>query len=183
MVLSCSGWNCRRLINRGVALNLLGLAPQAIAAFARVIELDPTHAQARYDLGGVYRQQRDWPRALDAYNGALGVQPRFVAARVNQAVTLIDLGRHEEAVAACDRAIQIDAADLAADRFPDARAYAYSAKGVALLQLGRDPEALAAFDQALDLRDDAQTWRHKATVLQRLGRHDEAAIAAARGGG
>jgi tetratricopeptide (TPR) repeat protein len=168
--------------NRGVALNLLGLDTQAIDAFERVIELDATHAQALYDLGGVYRRRSDWPRALDAYNRALGVQPRFVAARVNKAVTLIDLGRHQDAVAACDRAIQIDAAEVAADRFPDARSFAYGAKGVALLQLGRDAEALTAFDQALELRDDPQTWRHKATALERLGRPDEAQAAAARSG-
>jgi tetratricopeptide (TPR) repeat protein len=168
--------------NRGVALNLLGLDVQAIEAFERVTQIDPTHAQAMYDLGGAYRKSGDWSRALDAYNRALGVQPRFVAARVNQAVTFIDLRRYEDAIVACDRAIQIDSADVAADRFPDARSFAHSAKGVALLQLGRAEEALAAFDQALDLRDDPQTWRHKATVLQRLGRADEAHAAASRAG-
>lgn len=168
--------------NRGVALNLLGLDAQAIEAFERLTELDPTHVQAMYDLGGVHRKRGDWRSALEAYNRALGVQPRFVAARVNRAVTLIDLGRYEDAVAACDRAIQIDAAELAVDRFPHARSFAHSAKGVALLKLGRDAEALVALDQALDLRDDAQTWQHKATALQRLGRHDEAKAATARAG-
>jgi Flp pilus assembly protein TadD len=168
--------------HRGVALNLLGLDPQSIEAFEQVTQIDPTHAQAMYDLGGVYRKRGDSQRALDAYNQALGVQPRFVAARINRAVTLIDLGRYQDALAACDRAIQIDIAEVAADRFPHARSFAHSAKGVALLKLDRYALALDAFDQALELRDDPQTWHHKAAVLQRLGRHDEAQAAAARAG-
>jgi tetratricopeptide (TPR) repeat protein len=166
--------------NRGMALNLLGRSGEAIAAFEQVTQVDPTNVQAMYDIGGVYRTVGDLERALDAYHRALAAQPRYVAARVNLAVTLNDLDRCAEAVRACDRAIQIDMAEVAADQFPNARSFAYGAKGAALLKLGRNEEALEAIDLALADREDAQNHANRAAVLERLGRHEEARAAALR---
>jgi tetratricopeptide (TPR) repeat protein len=166
--------------NRGIALKMLGRTADAIVAFGRAAQLDPSHAQPWYDIGGAYRQLGDLPRAVDAYNRALAAEPLFVAARINLAVTLNDVGRADDAIRACDRAIQIDAAQVAVDEIPHARAFAYGAKGAALLKLGRNAEALEAIDLALADREDALTYTNRATVLERLGRHDESRAATQR---
>jgi tetratricopeptide (TPR) repeat protein len=166
--------------NRGMALNLLGRPADAIAAFERAALLDPTNVQAMYDIGGVYRKLGDRNQAVAAYNRALAAQPRYVAARINKAVTLNELDRCEEAVRECDRAIQIDTAEVAADHFPNARSFAYGAKGAALLKLGRNEESLQAIDLSLADREDALNYVNRAAVLERLGRHEEARAATLR---
>jgi len=83
----------------------------------------------------------------------------------NQASSLFELGRFEEALALFERAIQLDPTDV----------YSYYNKGLAFQQLGRLVEALAAFEQAIQLDPaDAQAYQNEGDVLQQLGRVTEA---------
>jgi tetratricopeptide (TPR) repeat protein len=79
-----------------------------------------------------------------------------------------DLGRDEEALAAFEKAVELDSEN----------ASNWSLKGEALAGLGRDEEALAAFEKAVALDpDDAKTWWWKGLCLANLGRHEEALVA------
>ena len=62
-------------------------------------------------------------------------------AHSNRGIALRDLGRFEEALAACDRAIEID----------PRHAVAHTNRGNALRDLGRFEEALAAYDRAIEI--------------------------------
>ncbi len=81
---------------------------------------------------------------------------------------LSDQGRHDEALAALDRAIELE---------PDNEVTLHN-RGVALNELGRYDEALAALDRALELRpDDPVTLNNRGWALDGLDRYDEALAA------
>jgi len=77
-------------------------------------------------------------------------------------------GRHEEALAAFDKALALK---------PD-NAFAWNNRGSTLRNLGRYEEALAAFDKALALKpDNAFAWNNRGSTLRNLGRYEEALAA------
>jgi predicted O-linked N-acetylglucosamine transferase (SPINDLY family) len=75
------------------------------------------------------------------------------------------LGRWQPALAAYDRAIELD----------PGFAHAYCNRGAVLERLGRWDDALASYDRALALdSDDVLTHYNRGSVLKQLGRFDEA---------
>ncbi len=83
----------------------------------------------------------------------------------NKGASLAELGRHQDALACYDRAIEIN------PRY----ASAWYNKGAALGDLGRHQDALACYDRAIDINPrDAAAWSNKGPVLGKLGRHQEA---------
>jgi tetratricopeptide (TPR) repeat protein len=78
------------------------------------------------------------------------------------------LQRYQEALDACNRAIQLD----------DTCASAYCQKGEILHQVRRLQEALDALEQAISLEPDARTpYKQKASLLADVRRYDEALAA------
>jgi tetratricopeptide (TPR) repeat protein len=64
-------------------LKLALLFEDAMRAFERVVELDPTVAEAWFSLGLLAQDRGDWEKALDAYRRALSARPAFPEAAVN----------------------------------------------------------------------------------------------------
>jgi serine/threonine protein kinase len=83
----------------------------------------------------------------------------------NKGYSLENLGRHEEAIRCCDKALEFDPR-LAA---------AWTNKGNSLNSLGCYEEAIPCFDKALEIDPrDADGWTNKGTSLGSLGRYEEA---------
>jgi tetratricopeptide (TPR) repeat protein len=83
----------------------------------------------------------------------------------NKAVALDSLGRYEDALACCDRALVIDPRHAAA----------WLNKGNAIGHMGRSEEAIACFDRVLEIDPrDAGAWHNKGFSLDRLGCSEEA---------
>ena len=83
----------------------------------------------------------------------------------NKAGSLNALGRHEEAIECCDKALAIDPRDVVA----------LNNKGNALIDMGRYEEGATCFGEALSLEPkNATVWTGKGRVLGKLNRHDEA---------
>ena len=83
----------------------------------------------------------------------------------NKGFALSSLGRHNEALQAYNRAIEID---------PQV-AVAWNNKGNALDDLGKYDEAIAAFNEAIRLDPKfAEAWSNKGIALIGQGKHDEA---------
>ena len=102
---------------------------------------------------------------------ALEVAEELVAIRghaqdwLNQGDCLSNLGRHDEALASCDKAIELDPND----------APAWRGRGAALGNLGRYDEALAAFDKAIELDpNNVLIWGARGLFLDNLGRYEDA---------
>ncbi len=105
---------------------------------------------------------RPYPRAI----------PQTPEIQVNdllrRGMSLHELGKREEALAAYEQALRLD---------PN-NASVHECRGLVLGQLGRREEALAAYEQALRLDpNDALTHRCRGDMLRELGRREEALAA------
>lgn len=69
----------------------------ALADFTRLAEYCPTYAEGFNQRAYIYFLQEDYSRALVELDIALGLQPRHVGAQSGRALTLMNLGRVDEA--------------------------------------------------------------------------------------
>ena len=132
---------------------------QASAIARRLIWSGPNRTSVPTDIG------------LEAAHIAAAVQPDSPSAWHNYAAALDDAERLAEALAAYDRAIELDPGSAAA----------HTGRGIALRHLGRAEEALAAYDRAIELDPgNATTHGNRGVALQHLGRAEEALAACDR---
>ena len=93
----------------GRALRELGRMAEAAVRFEQAIESDPNHAEALDHLALWRFQQRRYQDALDLYRAHAVLEPDSATIHANIGVTLYYLGRPEEALAAMERVLQLDA--------------------------------------------------------------------------
>lgn len=75
------------------------------------------------------------------------------------------LGRHQEAIRCCDKAIDLNPRSAAA----------WCNKGASLRKLGRYEEAIQCYDKAIELNNQyAKAWNNKGYSFHILGRYEEA---------
>src|SRR5205823_14076188 len=96
------------LFARGVALeedprNQL----QAIAAYERVLELDPEHAAAHINLGTLYYNRQDYKAAEEHYRRAVKIDSRYALAHFDLGNVLDETGRVAEAIQTYLAALQL----------------------------------------------------------------------------
>jgi tetratricopeptide (TPR) repeat protein len=113
---------------------------EALKEFQQELELDPTHANAAYEIGEIHRKAGRLDAAREYFETALKSYPEFEEALVGLGRTLVVLGKPEPAVALLQKAIAINAASQVAYY---QLAQAYRALGNAAAQ----EKALAAFEQ------------------------------------
>jgi predicted O-linked N-acetylglucosamine transferase (SPINDLY family) len=140
-------------------------AGTAIAAYRRVLELQPEFARAHYLLGLLLRDRGDQADAVKQLNLAVRAAPGFVDARAALANLTREAGRCDEAIALCHDGVAAA---------PRATAL-WRALGLSELARGRANEARIAFDRALSLLPgDADTHYNRGVALQ-VGRKRRAA--------
>ena len=93
----------------GRALKELGRMPEAAERFEHAVESDPSHAEALDHLALWRFQQRRYQDALELYRAQSVLKPDSATTQANIGVTLYYLGRPEEALAAMQRVLQLDA--------------------------------------------------------------------------
>jgi tetratricopeptide (TPR) repeat protein len=81
---------------------------EAKAAYEKSIALDPSHVDARVNLGRLLHEEGAPAAAEKQYRAALTADPGHPVAAFNLGVALDDLGRTAEAAAAYRRAIELD---------------------------------------------------------------------------
>jgi predicted O-linked N-acetylglucosamine transferase (SPINDLY family) len=79
--------------------------PAAQAALMRALEIDPQHADARFQLGNLHREQRRFPDAIAAYEAVLANGPAHAGVLNNLGLALEGAGEHERAIAAYHSAL------------------------------------------------------------------------------
>ena len=110
----------------------------------------------------VYNGQHE--KAVGVYNAALEISLDHEALN-NKGYALRELGKYEEAVAACDMALSIKS-----DYYE-----ALINKGLALHDLGKYEEAIVVYDMALETKPNLyEALYNKGNTLYELGRYEEA---------
>jgi tetratricopeptide (TPR) repeat protein len=80
---------------------------EAIAAYQKVIELDPSHAAAHINLGTLYYNRQDFNLAERHYRQALEADPRYALAYFDLGNVLDETGRVQEAIQTYKTALQL----------------------------------------------------------------------------
>jgi tetratricopeptide (TPR) repeat protein len=157
------------LLQRALAHHRAGDHDAAEAAYTAMLAADANDVDALHLLGVIATARGAPARGLALIEQALTLRdsPRF---HCNRGIALGQLDRHQEALAAYQRALR-DRPD-----YPEA----LNNLGTALERLGRPAEAAAAFRRALALRpDEPDWWGNLGNALRDL-RQTEAAEAAYR---
>jgi tetratricopeptide (TPR) repeat protein len=80
---------------------------QAIAAYQRVLELDPGHAAAHINLGTLHYNRQDYTLAERHYRAAVEIDSRYALAYFDLGNVLDETGRVSEAIQAYNTALQL----------------------------------------------------------------------------
>ena len=70
-----------RYFARGRQYVINGKSPEAVIMFRNAIQIDPSFAEARYELGVALMQRRDFPGAFREFRRAVELNPGMVKAR------------------------------------------------------------------------------------------------------
>jgi len=93
---------------RGVALEEDPASyKDALVAYHKVVEMEPQHAPAHINLGTLYYNLQDYPKAEHHYRVAIDSDPRYALAYFDLANVLDETGRLQEAIKVYKAAIQL----------------------------------------------------------------------------
>jgi tetratricopeptide (TPR) repeat protein len=153
---------------RGTLLVKKGQIERAIEAMREAVRLEPEVPEFKANLGAALvekaRRANDaatLARAIDVLEEAALAGPKTALVHGNLGMALQTAGRYDEALAAFDRALEIEPRDVTS---------LYN-RAATLHLLGREEDALAALDATLAV-DPAfpPAIRSRANTLRRLGR-------------
>jgi tetratricopeptide (TPR) repeat protein len=80
---------------------------EAIAAYRRVLELDPEHAAAHINLGTLHYNRQDFTLSEQHYRAAIEIDPRYALAYFDLGNVLDETSRVTEAIQAYNTALQL----------------------------------------------------------------------------
>jgi tetratricopeptide (TPR) repeat protein len=93
---------------RGIALEEdPATQTEAIAAYHKVLEIEPVHAAAHINLGTLYYNRQDFALAERHYRQALEADPRYALAYFDLGNVLDETGRVQEAIQTYKTALQL----------------------------------------------------------------------------
>ncbi|MGQ9372164.1 O-linked N-acetylglucosamine transferase family protein [Azospirillum sp. ST 5-10] len=154
--------------NRAMSLIARCRFDDAAAAFDACIRLNPDHADARFQLGNLYRMQRRPNESIAAYRHAIAIRPDFAEAHANLGVILQEAGLPDLAIASFCAAIQ---------HKPN-HAEAHNNLGHALQIQGLLSQAAASLSVAIGFQPDfAAAWSNLGNVFKEQGQPDRAIAA------
>ena len=80
---------------------------EAIEAYKKALEFDPSHAAAHINLGTLYYNRQDYVEAENHYREAVAADARYALAHFDLGNVLDETGRLQEAIQAYKQAIQL----------------------------------------------------------------------------
>jgi tetratricopeptide (TPR) repeat protein len=110
---------------RGNANHILGHDEEAMADYEKAVDLNPNLYRAYAAMGAIYREKKDYRRAMEAYTKSISAKPN-VDAYFERGQTYVALGDFQKAIDDYDKAIQ---------EMPDSPAV-YRARGLARRSIG-----------------------------------------------
>lgn len=162
------GSNAEAFFVRGDSLDELGNRPQAITDLVKATELNPSHLVAQRYLGLLYRDERDYDKALRQANRVLELNPNYCSYYLDRAEAY--RGKDPKDASGKAREDYLKSIELDPDEV-------LAMVGLARISYTRDdlPRSLEWLDKALEVNSSnhlALTYRGR--VLIELGRYSEA---------
>lgn len=137
---------------------------EAAEEFRKSVKLDP-QAPSLFALGVTYGKLSQPKAAIESFDKALDIDPRYGKAWCNKGIALSGLGNFEAAIECFDKGIALD---------PD-YAEAWNNKGVLFGRLGKDESAVECYDKATKIDPGYfKAWNNKGVALGKLERHEAA---------
>lgn len=188
--------NAKVKVEKAGTLIIMGRQAEALAIFDKFTAETPEDPEERFwqssawrSKGNVFAEQGLWNESLVAYDKAIelgsGDPLAAYAASSNRGRVLNKLGRYEEAVEACDRALNAynETTGITGTTLIGMMGEPWLWKAEALEALGREDEASEAYERAAEAFEletsaypvIAKFWKYEADALERVGRHEEAA--------
>jgi tetratricopeptide (TPR) repeat protein len=152
------------LLESAVAAFQSGQFDQAEHYCRQVSSSDDAYLGALHILGLIALQRGQLAKAERLLKQAIEINPLLAEPNCNLAFALSGLGRFEEALASCDRALAIN---------PD-HLLTLNNRGNILLQLKRPEEALITLDRALSIQPNLDALCNRGNALASLRRYSEA---------
>lgn len=121
-----------------------GHTEAAVAGYQKVITLAPDLAQAHYNMGTLYYQQKNWTAAINHCRRSVDLKPRWIPALSNWAAALKQDGRYENAISVYQRVLSIE---------PGHR-QAIINLGSLYIETGQYRQAIEFLSRAMDYRSD-----------------------------
>jgi cytochrome c-type biogenesis protein CcmH/NrfG len=125
----------------GLIAKLQSKPDEALAAFQRVLKIDPNDVGTNINVGQLYSQQRKYPEAIAAFRLALAAEPYNATALYNLGQALMRAGQRDEGQKATERFRQLRERGSATTIGPN------------YLEQGRYAEAVASTGAEPDLVD------------------------------
>ena len=148
----------------------LGKLAEALRDLNFAYELDPKAKRTLLYLGDVYRKANNDEKALSFYDKAIAADGKYDDAYARKAALLAKEGKTDESVSAIDRAIAVTT--YKPERF-------WVQKGDILDAAGKSAEAAECYAKARTLAPRfAEAWKKEAMALKKLGKAEEAKVAA-----
>ena len=136
---------------QGALLKASGQLDLAVDAYKKAVFIKPDYAEAYYNMGNAFKEQRNLEEAVIAYNEAISIQPNYAKAYYNMGNVLREQGKLELAGWAYKKTILIQ---------PDFVG-AYNNLGLVLQDQGVFAKAQETFTKAISIRPDfAVAHRH-----------------------
>ena len=141
---------------------------EALAAYDKVVALDPTIAEAHNNRGIILQKLGRSAEALASYDRAIALNPGLAQAWLGRGNALDRSKRYDEALLAYAQALRLS---------PDLT-YAWLGRGNILCKLKRHDEGIAAYEKALASEPGlAEAWLGRGNALRDLRRYEDALAA------
>lgn len=166
----------KTLTNECIKKNRQERLDAAINSYEKAAETPLLSSLAWTQEGVILNELNRYAQARRVLESALKIRPNYALALVNLCETLNKLGNYQEALNACEKALQGDG-----KWEQSSPAHAYLQQSQALAGLRRFEEALASADRALSLKPNwAIAWNAKSVILWQGQKYPEALDASDR---
>lgn len=137
-----------------------GMNDKAAEAWAEVVEIEPSFAEAQYNLGVALVKVGKFEEALSHFERAVDLNPYFIRGYHAMGNSLLRVGRNEEAIEKYTRALELN---------PDDPSVHHNL-GVAYSRSGNDEKAVEEYEKALEIEPDfALAYQSLAGAYARMG--------------
>jgi Tfp pilus assembly protein PilF len=133
----------------GEALVRSGKAEEALAEFDKALALDPHNAEALYNRGLLYQNEKQHQSAIDDFTSANGLTPQRAEPLLARAISYLALDKIREAATDLDEAVQADPQN----------AQIWTTRGLAYERLGDKTKAAGSYARAINLRPKDEAAR------------------------